>query len=287
LLHVTNGDAAGGALQHAGFDHPILPWRDVVHEGPVRAGLSLEQLSEERIAFIAGAGWGAPEEVRTAFHERDAVLRTAGSHEEVVLWFEHDLYDQLQLVQVLDWFAQHPHPRLSLICGPEYVGNMPPARMRELFAVRSAVTDAQLREARQAWAAFTAADPSGVNDLEITALPFLGAAFRRQLEEYPWTTDGLSRLERRVLDLLERGPLPWTRVFTGIDEDPIFLGDLVLRWHLARMAEEGVLEERGGQWALKSRRRTKRVPRWLGGVRVDEQCPWRWDPEAGRLVRLS
>ena len=286
MLHITNGDSAGGALIQAGF-HPVLPWQDVLHEGPVRAGLGLEPLSEERARFIADAGWGPLAEVQTTFRLRDKELRDSLSHDEIVLWFEHDLYDQLQLIQVLDWFAQHPHPRLSLVCEAEYVGNMPPARMRELFASRKAVQQRQLEEAREAWSAFTAPDPSGMNELEITALPFLGAALRRQLEEYPWTTDGLSRLERRVLDLLERGPLPWTRVFTGIDEEPIFLGDLVLRWHLARMAEEGLLEERGGQWALKSRRRTKRVPRWLGGVRVDEQCPWRWDPAAGRLVRLS
>jgi hypothetical protein len=285
LLHITNGDSAGGALIRAGF-HPVLPWQDVLHEGPVRAGLGLEPLSEERARFIADAGWGPLAEVQTTFRQRDKELRDSLSHDEVVLWFEHDLYDQLQLVQVLDWFAQHPHPRLSLVCEAEYVGNMPPARMRELFASRKAVQQRHLEKAREAWAVFTAADPSGMNDLEITALPFLGAALRRQLEEYPWSTDGLSRLERRVLDLLEGGPLPWTRVFTGIDEDPIFLGDLVLRWHLTRMAEEGLLEERGGQWALKSRKRTKRVPRWLGGVRVDEQCVWRWDPAAGKLVRV-
>jgi len=286
LLHVTNGDSAGGALRQAGFHEEILPWRDVLHEGPVREGLALQQLSEERARFIAEAGWGGYAEVNEDFRRRDEHLLRSRNHGEVVLWFEHDLYDQLQLIQILDWFARNPHPRLSLICEAEYVGNMPPARMRELFASRKAVQQRHLEEAREAWAVFSAPDPSGMNDLEIAALPFLGAAFRRQLEEYPWTTDGLSRLERRVLDLLERGPLPWTRVFTGIDEDPIFLGDLVLRWHLARMAEEGLLEERGGKWALKSRRRTKRVPRWLGGVRVDEHSPWRWDPAAGKLVRV-
>jgi hypothetical protein len=126
-----------------------------------------------------------------------------------------------------------------------------------------------------------------MNDLATSALPFLGAALRRQLEEYPWTGDDLSRFERRVLDLLEQGPLPWTRIFTRIDEDPIYLGDLVLRWHLARMAEEGLLEQRGELWAFRSRKRSRRVPRWLGGVRVDEACPWRWDPGAGRLERMS
>lgn len=285
MLHVTNGDSAGGALIQAGF-RPVLPWQDVLHEGPVRAGLALEQLSEERARFIADAGWGPLAEVQATFRRRDKELRDSLSHDEVVLWFEHDLYDQLQLIQVLDWFARHLHPRLSLICEPEYVGKMSPKRMRELFAARSAVTDTQLHEAKHAWVAFTSSDPSRILSASTGKLRFLAAAVRRQLEEYPWVDDELSRLERRVLDLLERGPLPWTRVFTGIDEDPIYLGDLVLRWHLARMAQEGLLEERGGLWAPKSRRRTKRVPRWLGGVRVDEQCPWRWDPAAGKLVRI-
>jgi hypothetical protein len=286
LLHVTNGDSAGGALKQLFVGQAILPWRDVLHEGPVREGLSLEQLSLERARFIADAGWGRLEEAAAEFQARDAMLGDSRLHEEVVLWFEHDLFDQLQLIQILDWFAQHPHPRLTLVCEAEYVGTMSPARMRELFPARKPVTPAQLQEASAAWAAFTALDPSGMNDLEIKALPFLGAALRRQLQEYPWTTDDLSLLERRVLELLERGPLPWTRIFTGIDEDPIFLGDLVLRWHLARMAEEGLVEARGTQWALKSRRRLRRTPRWLGGVRVDDQCPWRWDPGRRRLVRL-
>ena len=286
MLHVTNGDSAGGALIHAGF-HPVLPWQDVLHEGPVLAGLSLEQLTEERIAFIAGAGWGLLEEVTAALRSRGASLKAAHLQGEVVLWFEHDLYDQLQLIQLLDWFSRHPHPRLTLICEAEYVGNMPPERMRELFAGRKPVTEKQLREAREAWAAFTAPDPAGMNELRLSALPFLGAALRRQLEEYPWIGDALSRLERRVLDLLEQGPLPWTRVFTGVDEEPKFLGDLVLEWHLERMAQEGLLERRGELWAFRSRKRSRRVPRWLGGVRVDDACPWCWDPAAGRLVRLS
>ncbi len=284
MLHVTNGDAAGALLSNL-FSGEVLPWRDVLHEGPVHAGLSPEQLSAERAAFIAAAGWGPLAEVREAFQHRDRVLGAAASHDEIVLWFEHDLYDQLQLIQVLDWFSASPHPRVSLICEAEYVGTMAPERMRELFTSRQAVRQSHLREAREAWAAFRSPDPSGIGELRVTELKFLSAALRRHLEEYPWMSDGLSLLERRVLDLLAPGPLPWPRVFTGVEEDPKFLGDLVLRWHLARMAEEGLVEERGEQWAFKNRKRAKRVPRWLGGVRIDEHCPWRWDAATGKLVR--
>jgi hypothetical protein len=280
LLHVTNGDAAAGALQQAGF-REVLPWRDVLHEGPVREGLPLARLSEERARFIADAGWAPFETASEHFRVRDRVLSLSGTHEEVVLWFEHDLYDQLQLLQLLDWFHEHPHPRLSLVCEAEYVSRMAPERMRELFASRQSVSKDMLEEGREAWAAFRSPDPSRIAGA--STLPFLGAALRRHLQEFPWTTDGLSLLERRVLDVLEEKARAWPRIFTAIKEDPAFLGDLVLRWHLERMAEEGLVERRGEIWMAVRRKRAKRVPRWLGGVLVDERCPWRWDPDAARI----
>ncbi|MGQ0543768.1 MAG: DUF1835 domain-containing protein [Betaproteobacteria bacterium] len=188
MPHVTNGDSAGSALEGAGFRDPILPWRDVLHEGPVRTGLSLEQLSEERAHFIAEAGWGPLAQVREGFRERDRTLRETASHDEVVLWFEHDLYDQLQLIQVLDRSAEKPHPRLTMICEAEYVGTMRPARVRELYPSRRPVTRGQFREACEAWKAFTAADPRGMLPAAQGELPFLRAALRRQFEEYPWTS---------------------------------------------------------------------------------------------------
>ena len=280
MLHVTNGDVAADRLSQV-FSHEVLAWRDVLHEGPVRDGLSLEQLSEERAAFIAQAGWGALAEVRESFRDRDRRLKGAGDHEEIVLWFEHDLYDQLQLTQLLDWFHAHPHPRLSLVCEAEYVSRMAPERMRGLFASRKSTPENFLNEARDAWAAFRSLDPCGIPTA--TQLPFLGAALRRHLQEFPWTTDGLSLLERRVLDVLEKEPLDFPRIFAAMEEDPAFLGDLVLRWHLARMQEEGLVARRGERWAYVGSKRARRVPRWLGGVLVDERCPWRWDPGSQKM----
>ena len=218
MLHVTNGDAAAEVIRASGVGGEVLPWRDVLHEGPVREGLPLEQLSEERARFIAEAGWAPLETTSDDFRVRNRVLSSAGTHEEVVLWFEHDLYDQLQLLQLLDWFHDHPHPRLSLVCEAEYVSHMTPERMRELFASRRSVSNEVLEEGSGAWSAFRSPDPSCIPSA--STLPFLGAALRRHLQEFPWTTDGLALLERRVLEALEKKPREWPRIFTAIEEDP-------------------------------------------------------------------
>ena len=52
-LHVTNGDLVAGRIAESGLSGDVLPWRDALHEGPVPAGLSLDEIGEE--AFRSGA----------------------------------------------------------------------------------------------------------------------------------------------------------------------------------------------------------------------------------------
>ena len=245
MLHITNGDCAVAVLSQV-VQGPILPWRDVLHEGPVRAGLSLEDLSRERAAFIAGAGWASFAEVEAQFKARDAAFRRAGEHDEIVLWFEHDLYDQLQLIQVLDGLSALRGPPISLVCEAEYLGNMAPERAAELFSLRTPLTRRQI-------------DPS-----KPKALHFLGAALRRHLEEFPWTSDGLSRSQRQIREALKDGPLPLPELFRETHEEPAFLGDTMLAWYVERL----------DRW----------LPRWLGGCEVKDETV-RWDPALSRLVR--
>jgi len=263
LLHITNGDCAVAVLSQV-VQGPILAWRDVLHEGPVRAGLSLEELSAERARFIADAGWASFSEVLKSFEERDATFRRAGEHDEIVLWFEHDLYDQLQLIQVLDGLAALRGPPISLVCEAEYLGTMAPERAAELFALRNPLVRRHFQEAQAAWAAFRSPEPQRLENLRTTSLPFLAAALHRHLEEFPWTTDGLSRTQRQIREALKDGPLPLAELFRRTQEDPAFLGDTVLAWYVERL----------DNW----------LPRWLGGYEVTDQA-LRWDPALSRLVR--
>src|SRR5712691_11825056 len=119
MLHITNGHSVG--IPRTGIPGEVSYWLDVLHEGPVPAGLTLEQLSAVRAQFLADTGWGDP---RSDFARRDAQLAGWARHEEIVLWFKHDLYDQLQLIQILDWFAARDldKTKLRLICIGEFPG---------------------------------------------------------------------------------------------------------------------------------------------------------------------
>ena len=101
LLHVTNGESAGNTLRQTALGGAVLPWQDALHAGPVPA-LPRKELLRTRARFLADCGWGAGSALLSSLERRDQQLLDAVRDDaHVVLWFEHDLYDQLQLLDVL------------------------------------------------------------------------------------------------------------------------------------------------------------------------------------------
>ncbi len=241
-LYVTNGDVAVAVLGAAGIADPVVPWRDVLHDGPVPGHLEPAPLREVRARFLAERGWAAYETVLRDLEARDAALDGL-LLDEIVLVFEHDLYDQLQLLQVLDALAlRGSGPSVTLACEADYVGSMGPERVRALLEARRSTTLEQLDLAVRAWEAFTATDPAVLPAFagqDTSALPFLGAAVRRLLEERPAVADGLARSERQALQEIALGAGTIGEVYRRSHhdrEDPMWLGDTTFAWYLERLS---------------------------------------------------
>lgn len=236
MLHVTNGDCAIERLRAAGIEGDMLSWLDVLHDGPVPADHDLDALRPLRARFIASRGWTSLEDATRALETRDLALTCFRDHEEVVLWFEHDLFDQLQLLQLLDWFADRPlgRTRLTQVASDTYLGEMREDEVRRRHEARTAVEPAQLALGREAWRAFGSTDPRAVEslvargDAACAPLPFVRAALRRHLQELPDARTGLSRTERQALEALAAGPAPLGDVYRRAHherEEAIYLGD--------------------------------------------------------------
>src|SRR5258708_1744784 len=212
MLHITNGESVTGTFRQVRFPGTYLAWNDVLHDGPVPATSTLSELSDVRARALTQFGWGSYDQLRSGFATRDRTLEDFRKHEDVVLWFEHDLLDQLQLIQLLDWFSAHEEgkTRLSLIQINAYPGVQPfyglgqlsGTQLARLFPKRQIVTARQLVTAHEAWQAFRAPDPSaltGLTQREFPEMPFLRAALVRFCQEYPGVQDGLSRSQHQIL----------------------------------------------------------------------------------------
>jgi Domain of unknown function (DUF1835) len=232
ILNITNGDSAVEIMKQANIPGVFLPWRDVLHEGPVPDNLSLEELSEVRAQFIIARGWGEPEKIIESFIQRDNELKSFNKYEKVILWFEHDLYDQLQIIQILDWFYQNTSKgiELSIICTDRYLGLLTPEEMGELIKHEEPITESHLKLSSKAWSAIRSSSPDKwfeLLNIDTTVLPFLEGAVVRLLEEYPGCTNGLSRTAEQALKVISSGEKRPGKIFSGNQEleERMFLGD--------------------------------------------------------------
>ena len=229
-----------------GIGGEILPWRDVLHDGPVPADLSLAELSRVRATYLASEGSGNYDEIAREFVARDATVEACPDFDRVVLWFEWDLYDQLQLIQLLDYFAgrieaNKPTPPLESVWISEYLGSLSADRFADLHERRQPVSPAASSLGRAMWRAFTSADPRAIVAVlsgDTSAIPLLDGAMWRVLEELPWTGDGLARSERQLLSPLAAGPARFGALFrqAADREERVYCGDSSAASYLARLS---------------------------------------------------
>ncbi len=231
-LIITNGDSTVALMRAAGLDGELLPWRDALHEGPVSGGLLLEALSLIRAQFLAAEFRLPLGEVNRGLAERDGKLRDHARYDRVELWFEHDLYDQLQLIQLLDFFAAEKRSHgLFLVQADDYLGVQRPEALLALQGIAIPVTAEHCATAGRAWSAFTASTPEPLAAQAATnepALPYLAAALQRLIEELPAIGSGLGLTQERTLTALSERPRLIAELFqiTQEQESARFLGDL-------------------------------------------------------------
>ena len=174
VLHVTNGESAGNTLRQTGLGGAVLSWQDALHEGPVAAG-PRPQLLQMRAAFLAECGWGSRSAILASLERRDRQLFEA---ERVVLWFEHDLYDQLQLVDALALFHQAGEAP-ELIVVDTFLGSLTSDELEARWPTRVAATPDVLAAADAVWRAFRQPEPTALAESDGQELPFLRAALLR------------------------------------------------------------------------------------------------------------
>jgi hypothetical protein len=318
-LHVTNGDSTAHSLLQTSLVERVVVWRDVLHEGPVPA-VGDAELRELRVRFLAEAdreaGIGP---VARDFAERDAAL-AAGRDGEYVLWFEADLYDQLQVAQILAMLRGLgvDAEQITFICIGEHLGiarfgglgELRPDQLEALPAAAAVtLTDEALGLAERAWGALRAPDPRGLAEIVAARSPelrFLPEAFDRLGREYPWTRDGLSLTERRLLAAVAEGAASAGEAFVrgAAREARPYLGDTWAFAAIERLARapepllsvgagpvdgrtslvltdagRSVLDGATDHVALNG------MDRWVGGVHLlGREVPWRWDEGVEAVV---
>lgn len=228
-LHVANGHCTTRLIEAAGLPGRTSIWADALHDGPV-PNVSDDLLVRVRAEFIADGLNLSADDVEADLKRWRAIIDNDDAYDELVLWFEHDLFDQLNLIQLLTRIGRDRRirRRATLVSIDRYpghedfkgLGELSPSDIAALFQTRQPVSLQQFSLAAAAWDAFRSsrARLEGLLREDTSALPFLAAALRRHLDETAPAPSGLTLSERRLIDQLARGPLDIHAAFNAMHE---------------------------------------------------------------------
>jgi hypothetical protein len=251
MLHIHNGDFSAERARQSSMPGEHLAWREALIEGPTPAGVSGAEWRQLRARHLTEF-YGDPNETESGLRIQEDQLASYPDHEEVILWFEHDLFCQTNLIYLLNWFAERPlgNTKLSLICVGQFpglpnfrgLGELSPGQMASLFDGRHEVSYVENTLASAAWQAYCSPSPTAIQTLletDTSAMPFLKPALQLHLERFPSVSNGLGRIQNRGLGFIHDGVRSFVDLFPRFgDSEPIYgLGDAQFWNSLRRMGE--------------------------------------------------
>lgn len=253
MLHIVNGDSVADKLRQGIVQGDILVWREVYPHGPVFLDAAERGHRAVRAEYLEQT-MGIP---RTEFiqgcEQQEKMLADFHKYEEIVLWFEHDLFDQTMLCYLLHWFSEQSlsDTKLSLLSIGEYpgielfrgLGQLSLEQMQTLSGAWKSIGEEELRLGRAFWEAYTSQSPELLKqllDTDTSVLPYAHAAFQCHLARFPSALNGLGIVEQTTLEAVRAGIQTPKALFMEVGNklNDLGMGDLEYWYILKRMSQD-------------------------------------------------
>jgi hypothetical protein len=226
MLHILNGTSVEDTMRQSSIKGELFSFRDALISGPVTSSRDKESWRTTRAKHLSETYEVEFDECERGLTEQEKALQSYSNHDEVVMWFEHDVFCQLNLLYLLDWFANVDlkNTELSLVNIGSFpgrenfrgLGELNSDELGSLFPQRQKLSDEHLDLGSRAWQAFQSADPTSIEELikaDTSELPFLSTALTSHLRRFPAVTNGLGEIERSALELVDLGNHNFEQLF--------------------------------------------------------------------------
>lgn len=252
MLHIVNGDSVGDTLRRSRIDGDIRVWREIYSFGPVFADMGEAELSF-RAQYLEQTLGIPAESFISGSQTQEEQLRGIHQHEDVVLWLEHDLFDQTMLSYLLHQLNKQPlgKTRLHLLCIGEFpgielfrgLGQLSVEQLETLEGTWLPIGEEELALGSAIWQAYASPnveDHIAIVRKDTSALPYAHTAFTRHLARFPSSFNGLGIVEQTALELVSGGinvPIELFRK-TGNQLHELGMGDVEFGYWLRRMMRQ-------------------------------------------------
>jgi len=211
LLHITNGDSFTKRLKSLKLKGDIITWREMLCEGKTLTSVGSESFWKTRFEFL-NKNYKVS---KSSFIEKTLKeYRSLCNHkqqDQIVLWFEYDLFCQVNMIAVLSWLKTHrKYAQISLVCsGKEdesdklYALNaLSDEKVRELYKNKTELGQDDIEYADYVWQLYCSDNPirlENLSDFGNYQFNYLSEAIKSHLHRFPSIRNGLNAMENNIL----------------------------------------------------------------------------------------
>ncbi len=213
LLHITNGDSFTERLKTLPLKGDIITWREMLCEGKTLSNVGSESFWKTRFEFLnknykISKSWFVEKTLKE--------YRSLCNHKQqdrIVLWFEYDLFCQINMLAVLSWLKTHRrHAEISLVCSGDEdetdkfygLNELSDEQLLKLYENRTVLTQDDIEYADYVWQLYCSDNPirlENLKDFDNFQFKYLSEAVKAHLQRFPSIKNGLNTIENKILQV--------------------------------------------------------------------------------------
>lgn len=213
LLHITNGDSFTERLRPLKLKGDVITWREMLCEGQTLTNVGSESFWKARFEFLnknykVSKSWFIEKTLKE--------YRSLCNHKQqdkIVLWFEYDLFCQVNMLAVLSWLKTHrKYAEISLVCSGKEddtdkmysLCDLDNEQLLGLYENRTILKQDDIEYADYVWQLYCSDNPirlENLSDYSAYQFDYLADAVQNHLHRFPSIKNGLNSMENNILQL--------------------------------------------------------------------------------------
>ncbi|MGB5437573.1 MAG: DUF1835 domain-containing protein [Maribacter sp.] len=213
LLHITNGDNLTNRLGSMDLKGDIITWREMLCEGRTLTNVGSETFWKTRFEFLnknykVSKSWFIEKTLKE--------YRSLCNHkqqDQIVLWFEYDLFCQINMLAVISWLKSHrKYAHITLVCSGKEdetdklygLNELSNEKLMQLYENRIELSQDDIEYADYVWQLYCSDNPirlENLTDFNNFQFNYLSGAIKAHLKRFPTIRNGLNEVENHLLQL--------------------------------------------------------------------------------------
>jgi len=213
-LHITNGDITTNCLKKINFPGSFITWREMLSEGKTTSDIGSESFWKNRFEFLK-TSYNISKKTFIDYTLKEyRNLCKEKKQDEIVLWFEQDLFCQINMLAVISWLKRYRKGyQISLVCSEKGsqkalgLSQLSSMQIQQQYQNRIELKQDDIEYADYIWQLYCSNSPLRLETVYQfnTMSPFkhLATAIEAHLQRFPSIKNGLNKTENTILRTAE------------------------------------------------------------------------------------